>query len=42
MSDLAELDPPNCPSCLNRCTPAGTVRHPFWLCPFCKTAVLAR
>jgi len=31
---------PNCPICLTRLEPAGSVERPHWWCPSCEVPVL--
>ncbi|WP_255573572.1 hypothetical protein [Cryobacterium sp. TMT1-21] len=38
--DLDTIDPPHCPNCLATCVAGGTTKHPYWVCPSCRTAVL--
>jgi tRNA(Ile2) C34 agmatinyltransferase TiaS len=38
---MDELDQPRCPECLTTLEVAGTVTHPYWICPSCKVARLS-
>ncbi len=35
------IEPPICPNCPDTCIIAGTMTHPFWVCPSCRTAIIA-
>ncbi|WP_177216694.1 hypothetical protein [Mycetocola miduiensis] len=39
--DDASFEAPNCPQCLVRLDLAGTIEHPYWLCPVCRSAHLS-
>lgn len=34
------IDEPRCSECLVTLEVAGTVDHPYWVCPDCRTAFL--
>jgi transposase-like protein len=38
---MDDVDLPRCPECLVVLEVAGTVEHPYWLCPSCKVARLS-